>query len=89
MNCRVDPAPAVQTNFSVNTLDEATRTTDDTINWQSNTFSIRKYTFNPVVNFKSGLAYWALGFTRLRMYTLVQAKGAKYSWLSDISSLQF
>jgi hypothetical protein len=63
MNCRVDPDPTVQTTFSVTTLDKTARSTDDAINWQPDITSIRKNTFNPVINFKSGVAYWATGFT--------------------------
>jgi hypothetical protein len=70
MNCPVDPDPAVQTTFSVTTLDEATRTADNAINRQSNIFSIRKHKFNPVINLKGGIAYWALGFTWRRIYAL-------------------
>ena len=70
MNCPVDPDPAVQTTFSVNTLDKATKTADDAINWQPYIFSIRKDTFNPVVNLKGGIACWALGFTWRRIYAL-------------------
>ena len=70
MDCHVDPDPAVQTTFSVDTLDKATRTADDAINWQPDIFSIRKDTFNPVVNLKGGIACWALGFAWLRIYAL-------------------
>ena len=76
MNCPVDPDPAIQTTFPVTTLDKATRTTDDAINWQPDIISIRKDTFNPVINLKDGIAYWALGFTWLRIYALFQAKWA-------------
>ena len=77
MNCRVDPDSTVQTTFSVSTLDKSTRTADNAIiNWQADIISIRKHTFNPIINLKGGTAYWALGFARLRMYTLVQAKWA-------------
>jgi len=76
MHCRVDPAPAVQTTFSVNTLDKNTRTADNTINWQSDIISIRKDTFNPVINLKGGIAYYALGFTWLRINTLVHTERA-------------
>ena len=76
MNRPVDPDPAVQTTFSVNTLDKATGTADNTINWQPDIISIRKHTFNPVINLKGGIANWALGFTRLRMNTMVQAEWA-------------
>ena len=76
MNCRVDPDPAVQTTFSVTALDKATRTADNAINWQPDIFSIRKDTFNPVINLKGGTAHWALGFARLRINTLVQAEWA-------------
>ena len=61
MNRPVDPDPAVQTTFSVNTLDKATRTADNTINWQPDIISIRKHTFNPVVNLKSGITL-GIGF---------------------------
>ena len=76
MNCSVDPAPAVQTTFSVNTLDEATRTADKAINRQPDIISIRKHTFNPVINLKDGIAYWALGFARPGFDTPVQAEWA-------------
>ena len=76
MHCRVDSHAAVQTTFSVNTLDEATRTADNAINWQPDIISIRKHTFNPVINLKDGIAHWALDFTWLRVNTLVQAKWA-------------
>jgi hypothetical protein len=76
MNCRVDSHTAVQITFSVNTLDEATKTADNAINWQPYIISIRKNTFNPVINLKDGIAYWATGFTRLRINTLVQTERA-------------
>jgi hypothetical protein len=76
MHCRVDPAPAVQTTFSVNTLDEATRTADKAINRQPDIISIRKHTFNPVINFKGGTAHRAPGFTLPGFDTLVQAEWA-------------
>ncbi len=77
MNCRVDPDPAVQTTFSVTTLNKTARTADDAINWQPDILSIRKHTFNPVIILKGGIAHLALGFARFRMYTLVQAKCAR------------
>ena len=70
MHCRMDLDPAVQTTFSVATLDKATKTADNTINRQPDIISIRKYTFNPVINLKGGIACWALGFTWLRIYAL-------------------
>ena len=76
MNRPVDPDPVVQTTFSVNTLDKATRTADNTINWQSDMFRIRKHTFNPVINLKGGIAYRAPGFTMPGVDTLVQAERA-------------
>ena len=76
MHCRVDLDPAVQTTFSVNTLDKTTKTANKAINWQPDIISIRKHTFNPVINLKDGIAHRALGFARLRMYTVVQAKWA-------------
>ena len=76
MHCSVDPEPAVQTTFSVTTLDKTARSTDDANNWQPDIFSILKDTFNPVINLKDGIAYWALGFTWLRIYALFQAKWA-------------
>jgi hypothetical protein len=76
MHCRVDLDPAVQTTFSVNTLYKTTRTADNTIHWQSDIISIRKDTFSPLVNLKGGIAHWATGLTRLRIYTLVHAEWA-------------
>jgi hypothetical protein len=76
MNCHVDPDPAVQATFSVTTLDKTTRTADNAINWQPDIFSIRKDTFNPVINLKGGIAHWALGFTWLSINALVQAEWA-------------
>ena len=76
MHRRIDLYPAVQTNFSVTTLDKATRTADNAINRQPDILSIRKHTSHPVINFKGGFANWALCFTRLRMYTLVQTEWA-------------
>jgi hypothetical protein len=70
MNCPVDPDPAAQTIFSVTTLNKSTRTADNAINWQPDITSIRKDTFNPVVNLKGGIAHRALCFTWLRMYTV-------------------
>jgi hypothetical protein len=70
MNRRVDPDPAVQTTFSVTTLDKATRPSDNAINRQPDVISIHKDTFNPVINLKDCIAYWATGFTRLRIYAL-------------------
>ena len=72
----VDHDPAVQTTFSVTTLDEATRTADNAINRQPDIISIRKDTFNPVVNLKGGTAYRAPGFTMPGFDTLVQAEWA-------------
>ena len=76
MHRPVDPYPAVQTTFSFNTLNKSTRTADNAINWQPYIISIRKDTFNPFVNLKGGIAYWALGFSWLRIYALFQAKWA-------------
>ena len=76
MNCPVDSDPAVQTTFSVISLDKTARTTDDAINRQPDIFSIRKDTFNPVINLKDGSANWALGFTLLGFDTSVQTKWA-------------
>ena len=76
MDCRVDPDPAVKTTFSVTTLNKSARSTDNTINWQPDIISIRKHTFNPVINLKEGIAYWALGFTMSGFDTLVQAEWA-------------
>ena len=76
MDCRVDPGPAGQTTFSVSTLDKATRTADNAINWQPDIFRIRKHTFQPVINLKGDIALWALGLTRLRIITLVQTEWA-------------
>jgi hypothetical protein len=42
----------------------------------SDIFSIRKYTFNPIVNLKGGIAHRAPGFTMPGLDTLVQAKWA-------------
>jgi len=72
----VDPDPTAQTTFSVATLDKATRTTDNANNWQPDIISIRKHTFNPVINFKDGTAQWTTGFTRLYVNTLVQTEWA-------------
>lgn len=74
MHCSVDPDPAVQTTFPVNTLNKSTSAADNAINWQLDITSILKHTFNPVVNLKGGFANWALGLARLRMYTLVQTE---------------
>ena len=52
------------------TIDLSGITTDNAINRQSNIFSIRKHKFNPVINLKGGIAYWALGFTWRRIYAL-------------------
>ena len=76
MNCPVDPDPAVQTTLSVTTLDKTARSTDNAMDWQPDIISIRKDTFNPVINLKDGIAYWATGFTWLRVNTLVQTKRA-------------
>ena len=76
MHRRVDPDPAVQTTFSGITLDKATRTADNAINRQPDIFSVRKHTFNPVINFKGGIAYYAMGFTLPGFDTPVQAKWA-------------
>jgi hypothetical protein len=82
MHCPVYFDPTVQTTFSVTTLDKATRTADNAINWQPDIISIRKDTFHPVVNLKGGIAYWATGFTRLRINTLVQAEWAGYVFVA-------
>jgi hypothetical protein len=76
MYCRVDLDPTIQATFFVDTLDKSTRTAHNAINWQTDIFSIRKHTFNPVVNLKDGIAHWALGFARLRIYTVVQTEWA-------------
>ena len=76
MYCHFDPHPAINATFSINTLDKSTRTADNAINRQPDIISIRKDTFNPVINFKGGVTNWAPGFPRLRMYTLVQAEWA-------------
>jgi len=76
MNCRVDPDTTVQTTFSVDTLDKATRTAYNAIAWQSDIFSIRKHTFNPIINLKDGVTHRATGFTRILMNTLVQTEWA-------------
>jgi hypothetical protein len=76
MHCRVDPDTTVQAAFSVTTLDKTTRTAYNAIDWQPDTISIRKNTFNPLVNLKGGIAHWATGLTRLRMNTLVQTEWA-------------
>ena len=76
MHRRVDLDSAVQTTFSINTLDKNTRTANKAINWQPNILSIRKDTFYPVVNLKGGIAHWTTGFTRLCIYTLVQTEWA-------------
>ena len=76
MHCRVDLYPTVQTTYSVIALDKATRTADNAIHRQPDIFSIRKDTFNPVINLKGGTAHWALGFTLPGFDTLIQAKWA-------------
>jgi hypothetical protein len=76
MHCPVYFDPAVQTTFSVTTLNKPTRTADNAINWQFDIISIRKDTFHPVINLKGGIAYWALGFTMPGFDTLVQAEWA-------------
>jgi len=76
MHCSVDPDPAVKTTFFVTTLDQATTTADNAINCQPDIISIRKHTFNPVINLKGGIACWALGFTWSGFDTLVQAEWA-------------
>jgi len=65
---------AVQATFSVITLDKATITANNAINWQPDIFSIRKDTFNPVINLKDGIAYWAPGFTMPGLDTVVQTE---------------
>ena len=82
MSCRVDPDPAVQTTFSVTTLNKTARTADNAINRQPDIISIRKDTFNPVVNLKGGLAHRAPGFTRLRINTLGQAEWTCYVFVA-------
>ena len=74
MYCHFDPHPAINATFSINTLDKSTRTADNAINWQPDIISIRKDTFNPVINLKGGIAHRTQGLTRLRLYTLVQAE---------------
>ena len=76
MHCRIDPDPAVRTTFSFNTLDKATRTADNAIDWQPDIISIPKDTLNPVVNLKDGTAYRAPGFAMPGFDTLVQTKWA-------------
>ena len=76
MHRRVDPDTTVQTTFSVNTLDKTTRTAYNAIDWQPDTISIHKHTFNPIINLKGGIAHWATGFTWLRINTLIQTEWA-------------
>jgi hypothetical protein len=76
MNGHVDPHPAINATFSINTLDKPTSAADNAIDWQPNIISIRKHTFNPVVNLKGGIAYRAPGFTMPGFDALVQAKWA-------------
>ena len=76
MHCRVNPDPAVQTTFSGIILDKATNTADNAINRQPDIFSVRKHTFNPVINLKGGTAYRTPGFTLPGFDTLVQAEWA-------------
>jgi hypothetical protein len=82
MNGHVDPHPAINATFSINTLDKPTSAADNAINWQPDIISIRKYTFNPVINLKGGIAYWATSCTRLRMNTLVQTEWAGYVFVA-------
>jgi hypothetical protein len=74
MNYHVDPHPAINATFSINTLDKSTRTADNAINWQLDIICISKHTFNPVINLKGGIAHRTQGLTRFRLYTLVQAE---------------
>ena len=76
MNCNVDPDPTVQTTFPVTTLNKTARSADNAINWQPDIISIRKHTFNPIINLKDSIAHWALGFAWLRINTLVQTERA-------------
>jgi len=76
VNYRVDPDPAMQTTFSVTTLNKAARTADNAANRQPDTVGIRKVTRCPVINLKGGTAYRALGFTMPGFDTLAQAKWA-------------
>ena len=74
MHRRVDPDTTVQAAFSVTTLDKTTSIAYNAIDWQSDTISIRKHTFNPIINLKNGVTHRATGFTRIRMNTLVQTE---------------
>ena len=74
MYCHVDPHPAINATFSINTLDKSTRTEDNAINWQRDIICISEHTFNPVINLKDGITHWALGFARLRLNTFVQTE---------------
>jgi hypothetical protein len=74
MHCRVDPQTAVQTTFSVATLDKSTITADNAINWQPDIISIHKHTFSSVVNLKPSIAHRAFGFTMPGFNTSVQAE---------------
>ena len=74
MNCHVDPHPTINATFSINTLDKSTRTADNAINWQLDNICISRYTFNPVINLKGGIAHRTQGLTRFRLYTLVQSE---------------
>jgi len=62
------------TTFSVTTLNKTARATDDAINRQPDIISIRRDTFNPVINLKDGIAYWAPGFTMPGLDTVVQTE---------------
>ena len=88
MHRRVDPDPAVQTTFSVNTLDKTTRTADNAINWQPHIISIRKDTFNPVINLKGGIACYALGFSLAPNLCIVLNKMGRLN-IRDLRTILF
>ena len=76
MNCRIYHNPAVQTILILTSLNKTTRGTDNADSWKSDFIGITKDTFNPVVNFKHGIAHRATGFALPGFDTLVRAKWA-------------
>jgi hypothetical protein len=76
LQCCINPGAAEQTILIFTSLNEPTRGTDSAQSWKSYFIGITKYTLNPVINFKGGIAHQASGFTLPGFYTLARTKRA-------------
>ena len=76
MHRSVDPDTAAQAILILTSLNKTTRSTDDADSWKSDFIGVTQDTFNPVVNFKDGIAHRTPGFSMLGFDTLVRAERA-------------